>query len=242
MAGRLSGLVTVVTGSSSGIGRGIADEFERQGAVVHAADVTMPETPQTSKSRVEHELDVRDEQQWIELMRGILEDHGRIDVLVNNAGVGGRRSFAEEDRAEWDRIVSVNQLGTFLGMRTVIPGMTERGHGAVVNISSIFGSRAVAGSAAYHASKAAVLGLTRSGAMTYARAGVRVNAILPGWIRTPLTEGQPESTNRQFIEDTALGHGGEPADVAMAAVYLASDEARFVTGVALPVDGGYLAK
>ncbi|HEX7291318.1 MAG TPA: SDR family NAD(P)-dependent oxidoreductase [Conexibacter sp.] len=235
--GRLSGKVALVTGGHQGIGKGIVDGFRDQGALVVCADVQCEDDGETSRR-----LDVTDEESWNAVVSSILERHRRIDVLVNNAGIGAYAPLHELTREEWDRIVGVNQLGTYLGIKTVVPSMLSHGLGSIINISSIFGSRAVAGIAAYHASKAAVIGITRNAAVTYATAGIRVNAILPGWIDTPAHQNQPKDLTRQFIGDTPMGRGGQPADVAWAAVYLAADESQYVTGVELPVDGGYLAR
>jgi 3alpha(or 20beta)-hydroxysteroid dehydrogenase len=145
-------------------------------------------------------------------------------------------------REDWDRVVNVNQTGTYLGIKAVVPTMLSQGSGSIINISSVVGSRAVPDLADYHASKAAVIGITRNAAVTYASSGIRVNVILPGWIDTPSNESQPAHLTKQFIDNTPMRRGGRPADIAWAATYLAADESQYVTGVELPVDGGYLAR
>jgi NAD(P)-dependent dehydrogenase (short-subunit alcohol dehydrogenase family) len=245
MTRRLTGKVALVTGGYQGIGKGIVEEFRNQGAVVVCADLQCEDDGDG-----ERRLDVTDEQGWSDVVSGILRRHGPIDVLVNNAG-GGSAGPSHPDaggplhevpREAWERIVAINQLSTYLGIKAVVPGMLSQGSGSIINMSSIFGSRGVHGQAAYQASKAAVIGITRNAAITYASAGIRVNAILPGWIRTPANETQPADMTRQILADTPMGRGGHPADIAWAATYLAADESQFVTGIELPVDGGYLAR
>ncbi|MFE4230015.1 SDR family NAD(P)-dependent oxidoreductase [Arthrobacter sp. NPDC056886] len=234
---RLANKIAIVTGGGSGIGAGIVDEFRKQGAVTIAADITFSESTGT-----ERYLDVTDESAWIRLVEDVTTEHGPLGILVNNAGTTGFQPLDELDRAEWDRIVNVNQLGTYLGIKACIPSMRKGGAGSIINVSSMFGSKAVPALAAYQASKAAVLGITRNAAITYAAEHIRANAILPGWIDTPMTASQDRRLNQRFVESTPMQRGGVPLDIAHAAVYLASDESNFVTGIELPIDGGYLAQ
>jgi NAD(P)-dependent dehydrogenase (short-subunit alcohol dehydrogenase family) len=234
---RLTGKVAIVTGGGSGIGAGIVEEFRRQGAVAIAADLSV-----TAPTQFQRHLDVTDEREWDSLVADVSNEFGPVNVLVNNAGTTGFKALDQLDRAEWDRIVNVNQLGTYLGIKTVIPRMRKAGSGSIINISSMFGSRAVPNLAAYQASKAAVLGINRNAAITYAGEGIRSNAVLPGWIATPMTASQEAGLNESFIASTPMKRGGTPADIAHAAVYFASDESSFVTGAELQVDGGYLAQ
>ncbi len=234
---RLNRKVAIVTGGASGIGAGIVEEIRRQGAVAIAADLSL-----TGSTQFERHLDVTDEHEWMSLVEDVSSEFGPINILVNNAGTTGFKALDELDRAEWDRIVSVNQLGTYLGIKAVVPSMREAGNGSIVNISSMFGSRAVPNLAAYQASKAAVLGISRNAAITYAGEQIRSNAVLPGWIATPMTASQAPELNDAFIASTPMKRGGTPADIAHAVVYLASDESSFVTGSELLVDGGYLAQ
>ncbi|MEW1717967.1 glucose 1-dehydrogenase [Streptomyces sp. NPDC093109] len=249
---RLSGKVALVSGGARGIGRGIADLFAAQGATVIAADVIRPEprTPDApadpadgAAGTVEFEwLDVTDEDAWARVV-GLAEDrHGGIDVLVNNAGVGSYEAVHELGADEWDRVLGVNQTGVFLGMRAVIPAMRRRGGGSLINISSIYGAAAVPGSLAYQATKGAVRSMTRNAAVTYAAESIRANAVLPGWIRTPMTESQTAEFNEAVIASTPMGRGAEPLDIAYGCVYLASDESAYVTGTDLVIDGGFLAR
>ncbi|WP_449282199.1 SDR family NAD(P)-dependent oxidoreductase [Leucobacter sp.] len=239
MNGRLQGKIAIVTGASRGIGEGIARAMVQAGATVIACDVLPFEADGAAAAE---QLDVVDERAWQRLVARVTDRFGAPQVLVNNAGVTGPDPIDRVSLAEWERIVGVDQTGVFLGMKAVIPGMIASGGGAIVNVSSICGAAAVPGIAPYHAAKAAVLTLTKNAAVTYAPDGIRANAILPGWIATPMTAGQNDAVNRVFLDATPLRRPGTPADVAGAAVFLASDEAGFVTGVDLPVDGGYLAR
>lgn len=239
MVDRLVGKVAIVTGAHSGIGLAIAEAFRAEGAIVYASDIKA-EVGAISPS-TEARLDVTSEDEWDRLARAVKEQQGRIDILVNNAG-GTSYEFLHDFTVEnWNSLTALNQLGPALGMRAVLTSMIDAGKGSIVNISSIFGARSVAGIAAYHATKGALLNMTRNAAVSYARQGVRINAILPGWTRTPITEAQDPKLNEEFIGRTPIGRGAVPAEIAQPAVFLASDEASFVTGVELPVDGGYLA-
>jgi NAD(P)-dependent dehydrogenase (short-subunit alcohol dehydrogenase family) len=236
---RLDGKVALVTGASRGIGRGIAETMAAEGATVIGCDV-IPVDGDTAMSRTFH-LDVTVESEWKQTVGSIQAEFGAVTVLVNNAGVTGPSVVHETSLAEWERIIAVDQTGVFLGMKSVIPSMIGAGGGSIINLSSICGAAAVPGIAAYHAAKGAVLTLTKNAAVTYAGKNVRANSILPGWIRTPMTSGQDDGVNAVFLDATPLNRAGEPSDIAWAAVYLASDESSFVTGIDLPVDGGYLA-
>ena len=235
---RLEGKVAVVTGAARGIGRAIAERMTVEGASVVACDVL----PAAGDFTLSLALDVASEGDWAHVVAETEAAVGRIDVLVNNAGVTTDKDLHETEVDEWERVLAVDQTGVFLGMRAVIPGMRQQGAGAIVNISSILGAVSVPGIAAYHAAKGAVLTMTKNAAVTYAKDGVRANAILPGWIRTPMTDGQDDLVNGAFLDATPIRRAGDPNDVAAAVVFLASDEASFITGVDLPVDGGYLAQ
>ena len=171
---------------------------------------------------------------------------GRIDILLNSAGVAGGGSATTVEIAEFDKTMDINLKGTFLACRFVLPIMIEQGGGAILNIASVEGLEAQEFTAAYNASKGGVVLLTKNMAIDYARKNIRVNALCPGFIRTPLVtevfdlEGMAEA--RKEIEQAhQMGRFGEPREIANAALFLASDEASFITGVALPVDGGYTA-
>lgn len=235
---RLLGKVAIVTGAARGIGRGIADAMAGEGATVIGCDVASFESEKYVACEV---LDVVDESRWHELVAGVTQRFGSPTVLVNNAGIAGQSDVVDCTLEEWNRVISVDQTGVFLGMKAVIPAMKTAGGGSIINISSICGAVAIPGAVAYHAAKAGVILLTKNAAVTYARDGIRANVILPGSIITPMTQGQPEELNSLFIDATPLGRQAVPSEVGWAAVFLASEEASFITGVELPVDGGYLA-
>ena len=167
--------------------------------------------------------------------------HGAVDVLVNNAGVQVRSAGIEADDREWDLVTSVNQRGIFLGMRAVIPGMAARGGGSIVNIASVAALVGLHGSIPYQGSKAAVLGLTRGAAVSYGRDNIRVNAICPGLVVTGMTASASAHAVEDMTARIPLGRDGRPEEVSAAVVFLASDEASYITGVTLPVDGGFVA-
>jgi NAD(P)-dependent dehydrogenase (short-subunit alcohol dehydrogenase family) len=167
---------------------------------------------------------------------------GPIDILVNNAGIIAYDPLTELSLKDWERVVGVNQTGVFLGMREVIPHMVKQGIGSVVNVASIWGSAAVVGAHAYHATKGAVLNMSKNAAITYATTGVRINSLSPGFIETPLTDSQAPEVNAWVVSMTPMGRAGKPVEIAQGAVFLGSDESSFMTGSELLIDGGYLAQ
>jgi NAD(P)-dependent dehydrogenase (short-subunit alcohol dehydrogenase family) len=233
---RLEGKVAVVTGAASGIGQAVAELFAEQGAIVYATDVR----PVKSHGRTRGmEHDVSQNDQWSDVIRRIEKEEGRLSILVNNAGIVGSYDAIDTVSLEdYQRVIAVNQFGAFLGMRHCIPLMKQASGGAIVNISSIWGLIGAVGVAAYQASKGALTTLTKNAALTYAPA-IRANSVHPGIIRTAITEAQAPEMNQKLIDDTPLKRMAEPREVAFAALYLASDEAGFVTGAELIIDGGY---
>jgi NAD(P)-dependent dehydrogenase (short-subunit alcohol dehydrogenase family) len=251
---RLAGKVALVTGGGRGIGRGVVEAFAHEGATVVSADLEHPEHPGLSGrsgrpggaaggSAVRPvRLDVTDEDAWAETVAAVERDHGRLDVLVNNAGLISYEPIDTLSLDEWHRIIAVDQTGVFLGMRAAIPAMRRAGGGSIVNLSSAWGVVGGVGTHAYHASKGAVRSMTRNAAVTYATEGIRANAVIPGWIETPLTDAQPDDLNAAVLGGTPMRRGGTPADIASGCVYLASDESSYVTGTDLVIDGGLLAQ
>ena len=241
---RLAGRIALITGGARGIGRATAELFAAEGARVIATDVSDPSPPFAHPNIMFTHLDVASEIEWRTVVAGIIASHGSVDILVNNAGIGGSQAVIDrESLVDWNRVVAVNQTGVFLGMREVIPHMRTRRRGSIVNFSSIWGISAVAGAAAYHATKGAVRNLTKNAAVTYAGDGIRVNSIHPGIVATPMVlDEQPKSVSDAVISATPLKRMAQPQELAYGCLFLASDESSFVTGAELVIDGGYLAQ
>ncbi len=244
--GKLDGKVAIVTGGARGQGGAEATLFRAEGAEVVITDVLREEGESLAKeigaTFIGH--DVRSEEEWAEVVRQTVERHGRIDVLVNNAGIFQRAKLVDTDLATYRRIIDVNQVGVFLGMRAVAPTMIEQGAGSIVNISSVAGLRGSPGGFAYGASKFAVTGMTKSGAIELIRYGVRVNSIHPGMIETDMiTEVTGGSAERhdKFARSLPIRRAAEPIEVANLALFLASDDSSYCTGSEFIVDGGMTA-
>jgi NAD(P)-dependent dehydrogenase (short-subunit alcohol dehydrogenase family) len=259
MVNELTGKVAIVTGGASGIGAGIVERFLAEGARVVIADVERDRGQDFAATlggdAVFRLTDVSDPEQVSALVASAVETFGGLDVMVNNAGVSSKmhRSFLDDDLADFQRVMAVNVLGVMAGTRDAARQMATSGGGSIVNMSSIGGIQAGGGVMTYRASKAAVIMFTKSAAIELAHYEVRVNAIAPGNIPTPLlqtttTDKSPEELARfeqaireQMRADRPLKREGTTGDIAEAALYLASDRARYVTGTVLPVDGGTVA-
>jgi NAD(P)-dependent dehydrogenase (short-subunit alcohol dehydrogenase family) len=237
VTGRLDGRVALVTGAASGIGEATTARFREEGAVVATLDV---------QGHVDHAVDVRDEAGVEAAVRAVVEREGRLDAVVNAAGVAGGGPVHLLPAEEWDRVVDVNLKGTFLVAKHAAAAMVAQGSGSIVNIASIEGLEGTEGGSAYNASKGGVVLLTKNMAIDYGRIGIRVNCICPGFIETPMMaavmENEGMKTYRdRWLEEHKLGRFGQPSEIAAAALFLASDDASFVTGHALVVDGGFTA-
>jgi 3alpha(or 20beta)-hydroxysteroid dehydrogenase len=238
---RLTAKVALITGAGGGIGQAITELFVREGATVFAADIALPDRPPSDRS-VPLTLDVTREADWARAVSHVVDEAGGLDILVNNAGVIAYEPLDALGMDAWSRLIAVDQTGVFLGMREAARVMRAQQAGSIVNVSSIWGKAAVSGAHAYHAAKGAVRQMTRNAAITYAGDGIRVNVVLPGFIHTPLTDAQDAALNESVIDATPMRRGGQPNEVAYGCLYLASDEASFITGAELAIDGGYLAQ
>jgi NAD(P)-dependent dehydrogenase (short-subunit alcohol dehydrogenase family) len=254
--GRLEKKVAIVTGGAVGIGRACALQMAREGAAIALFDTNEREGAAVVAEIVDQDLrahfiacDVSSEKQVAAAITEAATYFGRIDILVNNAGIAGpSRPTHELTEEEWDRVQAVNVKGVFFCTKHVIPHMRAAGAGSIINLSSIYGLVGGADVPPYHASKGAVRLMSKTDALLYAPDRIRVNSVHPGYIWTPMVErhlkglGDVE-TGRKAVGDLhPLGHMGEPDDIAWGVVYLASEEAKFVTGSELVIDGGYTAR
>jgi NAD(P)-dependent dehydrogenase (short-subunit alcohol dehydrogenase family) len=249
--GRVSEKVAIVTGAAAGIGRAAALLLAREGAAVIVVDVDETGGAETSQVIANNgaksaffPYDVRSEEAWRLLVREVTAGFGRIDVLVNNAGIYLIRDLARTTVEDLDEILTTNVRSVFLGMKHCAPVMAHQKRGSIVNVSSMDGNVGSAGHTAYGGSKGAVRTMTKDVAIEYAGHGVRVNSIHPGYIRTKMAEYGARvygETLEELGAEFPMGHIGEPIDVAYGVLYLASDESRFVTGAELAIDGGALA-
>lgn len=244
---RLTGKITFVTGAASGIGKATATAFAREGAHVAISDISedaLSATAQAVRQAGAEVLviacDVSQPEQVEAAVTRSVERFGRLDVAFNNAGVENKAApVAEIELAEWDRILNTNLRGTFTCMKFELAQMACQGAGVVVNTSSGAGIRGVAGGAAYAASKHAIIGLTKSAALDYAKQGIRVNAVLPGNIETPMMDRFTGGDIQKAIDLEPVGRLGKPEEIAEAVLWMCSDLGGFVTGAAISVDGGW---
>ncbi|MEO1060721.1 MAG: glucose 1-dehydrogenase [Actinomycetota bacterium] len=242
--GRLDGKVALITGGARGQGAAEAELFVAEGATVVISDVLDDEGRATAARigtacRYEHH-DVTDEEGWEALVADIVAAHGRLDVLVNNAGIFEVQRLEATSLDDWNRMVAINQTGVFLGMRSVAPTMTTARSGSIINISSVAGLGGVGMAFTYSATKWAVRGMTKSAAQDLSRAGVRVNSVHPGYIETPMFH--QVSANTEALEQAVpLGRVADADEVARVVLFLASDESGYCTGHEFVVDGGLTA-
>lgn len=248
---RLANKTALITGASGGQGRIEAELFAREGARVALADINLAGLAPVAEAireaggeALEIQLDVSSEESWEACIAAVREGFGTLDILVNNAGIMAFGGVTDTTLADWNRIIGINQTGTFLGLKHATPLLRTSTSGAsVVNISSIYGVIGSSGAIAYQATKAAIRGISRGAAIELAPDGIRVNTVMPGFIESPMTKVvlEEQGDAHPDIVNTPLKRAGQPEEVATMVLYLASDEARFVTGGEFAVDGGLTA-
>ena len=252
---RLDQRVAVITGAGSGIGQAMALLFAREGARVFAADVNGAAAEETA-ARIIAEggvcqamvVDVTEPDQVRGMIEQAHEHYGRIDILCNNAGIGSTTDVIACEPDEWDRVMTVNVKSVYLGCKYVLPRMIAQGGGVIVNTASVAGMVGIVKRASYSASKGAVIALTRQVAMDFVEQGIRVNCLCPGTVDSPWVgrlldqADDPAAARQALIARQPMGRLGTPEEVAAAALYLASDDAAFITGTGLVIDGGLTAR
>jgi NAD(P)-dependent dehydrogenase (short-subunit alcohol dehydrogenase family) len=246
----LDGKVAIVTGGARGIGGATVEALCAEGAFVMVADVMDGEgqafaqklTSNGKCARYVH-LDVTDESQWQRVVADTVKEFGHLDILVNNAGIGTMEDVEQETVTGWDKVIAVNQKGVWLGMKHAVPAMRAAGGGSIVNVSSIFGAvGGFGGSVAYHATKGAVRLMTKNAAIRYAKEGIRVNSMHPGFIDTPMVEqikGTP--VEQMIVQNTPVGRLGRPEEIGDVIAFLCGPKASYMTGSEIYVDGGWTA-
>lgn len=242
--GRLNEKVAIITGGASGIGASMTKLFANEGATVIAADINEEALKEISKVENVHgmKLDVASEGDWQALVENVESKFDKIDILVNNAGVTSEKMIDDIDYENWELLSKINGFGAMMGLKYVAPAMAKNGQGSIVNLSSVTAQVGM-GLNSYTASKGAVRAISKAAATQFGNDGVRINAVFPGVIETPMTKGLESSaeTLQQINALTPLGRLGKPEEVGNAILFLASDEASFITGAELAIDGGYSA-
>jgi NAD(P)-dependent dehydrogenase (short-subunit alcohol dehydrogenase family) len=246
----LEGRVAIVTGGARGIGRATAEALAAESAYVVIADVSDDEgtalavriTTKGGCAQYTH-LDVTDETAWERVVAETVRDLGGLDILVNNAGIGTMEDVEQETRAGWDRVIAVNQMSVWLGMKHAVPAMRQRGGGSIVNVSSIFGAvGGFGGSVAYHATKGAVRLMTKNAALRYAKEGIRVNSMHPGFVDTPMVAQIKGTPIEELIkQNTPLGRLAKAEEIGDVIAFLCGPRASYMTGSEVFVDGGWTA-
>ncbi len=243
--GRLDGKVALITGAARGQGEVESRLFAQEGAKVVLTDVLVEpgqavaasiQTGGGEASFLRH--DVANPDEWTEVVGHAVRTYGRLDILINNAGIALREGVLTTTVADWDRLMDINLKGVFLGMQAAIQAMLETGGGSIINISSTSGIVGFPGGTAYHSAKGGVRLMTKATAAEVAKQGIRVNSIHPGLIETPMTDNMAEARTELMLERTPMGRKGTPMEIAYGALFLASDESSFMTGAELVIDGG----
>lgn len=243
---RLENKVVIITGAGSGIGKETALLFAKEGAKVVVADVNEKGGEETVAEIKRNgdgfffKLDVSNREQSKQMAKTVLEKYGKIDVLINNAGIVQDAFVSKMTEQQWDKVIDINLKGVFNCIQAVVDIMMKQGSGVIINTSSIVGLNGNVGQVNYSATKAGLIGMTKTLAKELGKKGIRVNAVAPGFIATPMTAAVPEKILEMMKEKTPLRRLGKPEDIANAYLYLASDEANFVNGAVLSVDGGLI--
>ena len=251
--GQLDGKVALITGAGSGIGRASALAFAREGAKVAVADIVVEGGEETVRMVKEAggeaffiKVDVSNAADVEAMVNAVVDTYGRIDCAYNNAGIEGRLASTDEYPEDvFDKVIDINLTGVWLCMKYELPHMLKQGGGAIVNTASGAGLIGVSGMSAYVASKHGVIGLTKTAALEYAKSGIRVNAVCPGLIQTPMVEritAEQPQLGEALVAAEPVGRTGKPEEIAESVVWLSSDAASFVTGHAMSVDGGFVAQ
>jgi 2,5-dichloro-2,5-cyclohexadiene-1,4-diol dehydrogenase 2 len=244
----VAGKVVLVTGAASGIGAGHARVFGAAGVKVVCADIQVDQGRSVAESVRDAggeadftELDVSNMENWQAAVADTLSRHGRLDFLINNAGIYQPAGVVEETPEAWQRMIAINQTGVMYGMKAVIPAMLDTGGGAIVNISSLYGIIGSAGSFSYHATKGAVRLMTKAAALEHVNDNIRINSIHPGQIDTPILANLTPELDAAIKARIPMGRLGTPEEVARASLFLCSDMASYITGEEMRVDGGWCA-
>ncbi len=249
--GILNQKVAIVTGAGSGMGREEALLLAKEGAKVVLTDINeaavqnvVKEITISGGEAAAFSHNVASEEDWIRVVNGTIQKYGKVDVLVNNAGISLAVSMLDTTIEQWDKVININLTSTFLGMKHVIPHMQTNNGGSIVNISSIAGLTGSNGAGAYTASKGGVRMLSKAAAVDFGKDNIRVNSVHPGFIETPMSTDliSNERMLKWFVSQTALPRVGQAHEVAAAVLFLASDSSSYITGIELPVDGGVTAK
>lgn len=243
--GKLDNKVAIITGGASGIGEHMVNLFAQEGAIVIAADINEAALEQASQKQNVYgmKLNVASDDDWHALAKDVHDRFGKIDILVNNAGISSEKPYEQINIEDWQKMLSINGFGPFAGMKHVTPYMAAQKKGSIVNISS-YTALIGQGFNHYSASKGAVRAISKAAATAFGRQGIRVNALFPGIIETPMTQALSTSKDLldRLIQATPLQRLGQPDDIAQAALFLASDDSSYITGSELVIDGGYSAQ
>ncbi|WP_136604121.1 SDR family NAD(P)-dependent oxidoreductase [Paenibacillus dokdonensis] len=249
--GRVSGKVAIVTGAAGGMGKADAMILAQEGAKVVVTDIqedkvneVVEEINKNGGEAIGFRHNVTSEEEWQHIVDETVKKWGKIDVLVNNAGISLAKKLVDTTAQDWDKVMSINLTGGFFGLKHVIPVMQKNGGGSIINISSIAGLTGSNGAGPYTASKGAVRMLTKAVAIDYGKDNIRCNSIHPGYIETPMTKDllADDNMTKWFISNTPLPRLGKPENIAQGVLFLASDESSFITGAELAIDGGVSAR